>query len=279
MQVVEASNFVFRGKRFGYIASLLFSSFFLIAAPSSAQSGSDAPPAATQQPAGQAPAQPETQQQPIQSLPAQTPAQRAQVLREAQARVSTRRQQKIAQLVQQTYSHKFEAYFGGGYLRFHPGDHLQRINEADWNVGVTDYIRPKLGLTADFRGYYGTAYTGNNSSGSFGIFAPSISQYTFMFGPQYRLYQKPRLAVSAQLLAGAGHGNFDTGTGGLPGSLIGLYSNGTVFNISAGVPVDYNVSPGLALRLTPLYLFSNYGGSTQNNLGFNAGVVYRWGKQ
>jgi hypothetical protein len=206
----------------------------------------------------------------------QTPEERARVLRDAQARINARRQARIDALNRETYGHKYEAYFGGGYLRFHPGDGKQKINEGGWNVGITDYVRTKLGVTADFRGYYGNAYVGNNP---YGIFLPSISQYSFLFGPQYRIYMKPKWAVSVQGLAGFGHGNFDTGTGGLPASYLGLYNNGTVFSASVSAPVEYNLSPGLAIRISPTYLFTNYGSSAQNNLGFNANVVYRWGKQ
>ena len=99
----------------------------------------------------------------------------------------------------------------------------------------------------------GPAYIGNNP---YGIFLPAISQYSFLFGPQYRVYMKPKWAVSVQALAGFGHGNFDTGTGGLPASYLGLYNNGTVFNLSLGAPLDYNLSPGLAIRVTPLYLLT-----------------------
>ena len=81
------------------------------------------------------------------------------------------------------------------------------------------------------------------------------------------------------MLAGVGHGNFGTGTGGLPPTLIGLYPNGTPFNLSVGVSVDYNLGPALALRLTPNYLLSLYGSDTQNNLGFNVDVVYRFGRK
>ncbi len=197
-------------------------------------------------------------------------------MREAQSRINARREARKQQIIKETYGVKFEAYFGGGYLRFHPGQERQRNNEGAWNIGLTDYIRPKLGITADFRGYYGTAYIGNNP---YGIFKPSISQYTFLFGPQYRLYMKPKWALSVQALAGVGQGNFSTGTGGLPSSYLGLYPNGPSFNLSLTAPFDYNLSPGLAIRVTPLYLMSTYGGDVQNNLGFNAGVVYRWGKQ
>lgn len=208
--------------------------------------------------------------------PVQTPEERARILREAQDRINARRQAKIQQIIRETYGHKYEAEFGGGYLRFKPGEMKQHINEADWNIGFTDYLKPRLGITADVRGYYGTAYIGNNP---YGIFLPGISQYSFLFGPQYRVYMKPKWAVSVQALAGFGHGNFDTGTGGLPASYLGLYNNSTVFNLSLGAPLDYNLSPGLAIRVTPLYMLTTYGGSAQNNLGFNVGVVYRWGKR
>jgi hypothetical protein len=227
-------------------------------------------------------AQSTTDQQPAQT-PAQTqapapqaPQQRAEVLREAQARVKARRKLRIQQIIQDTYSHKYELYLGGGYLRFRPGSSLQRINESAWDLGVTDYFAGKLGLTADFRGYYGTTYTNVNE---FQIFAPSISQYTFMAGPQLRFFEGQHWAWSGNVLVGLGHGNFSTGTGGLPGTLIGLYPDGNSVNLSVGASVDYNLGPGLAIRLTPNYLMTDYGSELQHNLGFNAGVVYRFGRQ
>lgn len=206
----------------------------------------------------------------------QAPEQKAEVLRQAQARVKARRRLRVQQIIQDTYSHKYETYFGGGYLRFRPGSSLQKINESNWNVGLTDYFAGKLGVTADFRGYYGTTYTNVNE---FQVFSPSISQYTFMAGPQLRLYEGQHWAWSGNVLAGIGHGNFGTGTGGLPPSLIGLYSDSNVVNVSVGASLDYNLGPGLAIRLTPNYLLTDYGSELQHNVGFNAGIVYRFGRQ
>jgi hypothetical protein len=249
-------------------ASVLFFSLFLI--PQSLLLSPSAQAQATAPNPAPATAAPQS------TPPAQTPEERARILREAQDRINARRQAKIQQIIRETYSHKYEADFGGGYLRFKPGEMKQHMNEGAWNIGFTDYIKPRLGITADVRGYYGSAYIGNNP---YGVFQPSISQYSFLFGPQYRIYMRPKWAVSVQALAGFGHGNFDTGTGGLPAGYIGLYPDATVFNLSLGAPLDYNLSPGLAIRVTPLYLLSFYGGDAQNNLGFNAGVVYRWGKR
>lgn len=249
------------GKRRGYLAyPVLASAILFLSATTRAQ---DAPP---QQP----PTDSQAQTQP------QSTQQRAEVLREAERRLKARRQIRIQQIIQDTYSHQYEIYFGGGYLRFRPGSTLQKNSEAAWNVGITDYFKGRLGATADFRGYYGTTYTNVNQ---FQVFAPSISQYTFMAGPQMRFFEGQHWGWSAFTLAGVGHGNFGTGTGGLPPTLIGLYPDGNSVNVTAGASVDFNLGPALALRLTPNYLLSRYGSDTQNNLGFNAGVVYRFGRQ
>ena len=253
------------GKRKGYLAyPVLASAILLVSTTLWAQ---DTP--SQQQPTGsQTQSQTETQATP--------PAQRAEVLREAQQRVRARRKLREQQIIKDTYSHQYEAYFGGGYLRFRPGSTLQRNSESDWNVGLTDYLAGKLGVTADFRGYYGTTYTNVNP---YQVFSPSISQYTFMAGPQYRVFEGQHWGWSGFVLAGVGHGNFGTGTGGLPSTLIGLYPDGNALNMTAGASVDYNLGPGLALRVTPNYLLSRYGSDTQNNLGFNIGIVYRFGRQ
>jgi len=262
---VEASPFMHFGKRRGYLAYpilalvTLTSPSFVHAQDTSAQQ---------QTTTSQIEAETQGQQQ--------TPQQRVEVLREARERIKARHRQRIRHIIEDTYSHQYEAYFGGGYLRFRPGQNLQKTSEADWNVGFTDYFHGRLGATADFRGYYGTTYTNVNP---YQVFSPSISQYTFMAGPQYRFFEGQHWGWSAYVLAGAGHGNFSTGTGGLPGSYIGLYPDGNALNVSPGVAVDYNLGPGLAIRLSSVYLLSRYGSDTQNNLGFNIGVVYRFGRQ
>lgn len=236
---------------------------FLLVFPSAIRAQDSTPP---QQPVP-------TPQQPQSSSSLQN---QTQVLREAQARVNARRKIRIRQIIQDTYSHKYEANFAGGALRFTPGDHLQRLNEAGWIVGLTDYFHGDLGISADFRGYYGTAYTGTNP---YSVFNPSISQYTFMAGPRYRFFKGQHWGWTADVLAGAGHGNFGTGTHGLPPELVGLYKDSTVLNLLGGASVDYNFSPAVAFRFTANELITNYGSSFQENLGGNMGIVYRFGRK
>jgi hypothetical protein len=253
-------------KFFGYALYPLLALLVLFPSAIRAQDSSSQQPAATPQ------TQPPDQTQDQQSAPQD----RAQVLREAQARVNARRKVRIRQIIEETYSHKYELNFAGGYLRFTPGNSLQRMNEAGWIVDVTDYIHGDLGIAADFRGYYGTAYTGTNP---YSVFNPSISQYTFMGGPRYRFFKGQHWGWTAEGLAGAGHGNFGTGTHGLPPELVGLYKDSTVLNFLGGVSADWNLSPAVAFRFSANEVVTNYGSSFQENLGGNLGLVYRFGRK
>ena len=214
---------------------------------------------------------------PAQTAPENPQQNQIRLAQEAQARVHARREQRKQRIVQDTYSHKFEVYGGGGYTRFRPGPSLQHINESLWNGGFTDYLWGRLGLTADLRGYYGIAFIPPNP---YNIFKPSISQYTFMAGPQYRFVRREHWAIGGQVLVGAAKANFYANSAEFPGTLIGLWSKGTDVSFSAGVPIDYNISPGLAFRIQPGYWLTTFGGTTQvKNLGWNAGLVYRFGRQ
>src|SRR5277367_5120052 len=195
-------------KRFGCrVYPLLF--FILLAVPGlMAQNPTDT---STQAPA------------PAQTEPENPQQNQVRLAQEAQARIRARRQQRTQRVVEDTYSHKFEVYGGGGYTRFRPGSSLQHINESAWNGGFTDYLWGRLGLTGDLRGYYGTAFITPNP---YNIFKPSISEYSLMGGPQYRFVRREHWAISAQGLVGGAKGTFNASSSGVPpGTYIGLWSN------------------------------------------------------
>ncbi len=100
-----------------------------------------------------------------------------------------------------------------------------------------------------------------------------------MGGPGYRFFKGQHWAWTAEALAGAGHGNFGTGTHGLPPELVGLYQDSTVLNFLGGASADWNLSPAVAFRFTANELITNYGSSFQENLGGNVGFVYRFGRK
>ncbi len=193
-----------------------------------------------------------------------------------QARIRARREQRRAQAIRDTYLHQYEAFLGGGYIRFTPGPNLQRTTMYSWNAAVTRYFGEKLGATIDGRAYYGTAFVGLNPSS---ITRPAISQYAVMGGPTYRFFLRPRYSLSAHGLGGVAFGNFSGDTNGFSPASLGLYKDSTTYALNGGILGEVNVAPNLSLRLGGDYFGTGFGSTMQNSLGFTYGFVYRFGKQ
>ena len=200
-----------------------------------------------------------------------------------QARIRARRAQRRAAAIHEAFDHRYEAYAGMGYLRFTPGSKLERAHEYAWNVAMTRYFDERLGVTVDGRGYYATAYVGSPTNISNNqITNPAISEYAALAGPTYRFYLQPRLSVSGRVLGGFIHGNFsgDLGTNYHGKSaLFGLWPDGNTFAVSASIPVEYNVTPRVSVRVAPENFLTNFGSTQQNTLGFTTGIALRFGKQ
>jgi hypothetical protein len=194
-----------------------------------------------------------------------------------QARIRARRAQRRTAAIHEVYDHLYEVYGGAGYLRTHVGP-PQRVNEYDWNVGFTRYFNERLGLTLDGRGYYGTAFISPLNSPS-GQTKPAISQYAALAGPTYRFYLQPKYSISLRGLAGFTQGNFSGDINGFNPTSFGLYADGSTFAASASIIAEYNLAPNIGLRVAPEYYATGFGSTVQNNLGFTAGIVYRFGKQ
>lgn len=196
-----------------------------------------------------------------------------------QARLKARREKRRAAAIQDVYTHLYEAYVGTGYMRFTPGDHLQRLNEYAWNVGVTRYYNERLGVSVDGRGFYGSAYIGPNQTSNTAVYKPAISQYMAMGGPTYRFLLEPKYSVSGRVMAGGAWINTSGDLGPFTPAELGLYANSASIAVNVAAPVEYNVSPGIGVRISPEYTMTNFGSTIQNNLGFTGSIVVRWGKQ
>lgn len=224
-------------------------------------------PAQTSSSSSQAPAQAPSQ--------AQTPSLTQQQMT-VQERIRMRREQRRQQAIRDTYSHRYDAYVGMGYLRFSPGPARQRVTLYAWDTGMTRYFNLHLGLTGDVRGYYGTPYVGLNQ---FGLTRPAISQYDFLAGPTYRFMLHPKYALSARAMGGYALGNFSGDTDGLGSETLGMWPDGGTYAFTGGILGEYNVSPSFALRLGGNDFVTGFGSSTQNSVGFTGGFVVRFGKQ
>jgi hypothetical protein len=187
------------------------------------------------------------------------------------------RKARIQRTIQDTYSHRYEVFGGGGFLRFRSGEFTKKHNEVSWAVSNSYFFTPKFAVVGDARGMFGNANATINNI--YGVYHPQINEYTFMGGGSYRFYAHEKTAVSVQALGGAGWGIFSGGSKGHPSTQLGLWPDGIQPAFSVGISADYNFYPNLAFRLTPTYVGTTFGNGVQNNLGLNAGFVYRFGRQ
>jgi len=199
-----------------------------------------------------------------------------------QERIRLRRQQRRSTAIHDAYDHRWESYMDTGYLRFQPGPGLvagkplQRLTYYAWETGLTRFSTERLGYTLIGRGYFGTAYVGQNFTNDTRY---AISQYDVLGGPVYRFYLQPKYSISGRAMGGWAHGNFSGDTNGIPPALLGMYPTSDTFAVSVSVIGEFNVAPNIALELAPEYFFNGFGSSLQASRGFTGGLVYRWGKQ
>ena len=187
------------------------------------------------------------------------------------------RKARIQRTVSDTYTHRYEVFGGGGYMRFKSGDFTKKNNEITWQASAHYFLSPRVSIVGDARGMFGNANALINNV--YGVYRPQINEYTFMGGGSYRLYATEKTAVSVQALGGVGWGIFSGGSKAIPSTALGLWPDGFKPAFSVGVSGDYNFYPNLAFRVTPTYVGTTFGGGLQNNLGINAGILYRFGKQ
>ncbi len=214
---------------------------------------------------------------------AQQPAAENQGQMNVQARIKARREQRRTAAIHDAYLHLYDVYAGAGYLRFVPGPVLMRLNEYNWNAGLTRYLNERLGVTLEGRGTYGTAFIKPQqgtpiTAGDAGVTKPAISQYAILLGPSYRFYLQPKYAISGRVMGGYAQGNFTGDTNGF-GTLGVLYPDGKTYAVEASVLGEYNVAPNISVRLAPEFLVTGFGSTTQHSLGYTGSIVYRFGKQ
>jgi hypothetical protein len=209
----------------------------------------------------------------------------------ARRETNAARQARIQRTIQETYSHPYEVFGGGGFLRFRSGEFLKKNNEVTWATSGSYFLSPKVAVVADARGMFGNAKPFTNNI--YGVYNPQINEYTFMGGGSYRFYAHEKTAVSVQALGGVAWGIFYGGSKGVgPTTVVsgqtvptlGMWADGVRPAFSIGVSGDYNFYPNLAFRITPTYVGTAFaaptggGSSIQSHLGINAGFVYRFGQ-
>ena len=204
----------------------------------------------------------------------------AQTTRKSGRETNANRKARIARQIAETYTHRWEVAGGVGYLRFRSGQFTQKNSEIAFWMNTTYYFNRNLGLTGEVRGAYGNAKVQNYNPFASLVGRPQISEYPFLAGPTYRFHMREKTALSAFVLAGTAIGKFDGDSKGISAANLGFWpSTSARPAFSFGGSLDLNLYPNLAFRIAPSYTGTTFGGSLQNNAGFEMGVVYRFGRQ
>jgi hypothetical protein len=208
------------------------------------------------------------------------PAQETPQQLSVQARIRMRREQRRATAIHDTYDHLYEAYVGMSYLRFSPGEYLQRTTFYAWNTGLTRYYSERFGVNFDARGNYGIVYTGlQQGVTNAGNTRLKISMYNLMIGPTYRFYLQPKYSISGRVLGGVALSSFSGDTNGEGPTTFGIWPDGTTFSVNGSIIGQYNISPTVSIRLTGEDVATGFGSSLQNSIGFTGGLSYRFGRR
>jgi hypothetical protein len=199
-------------------------------------------------------------------------------------------------LVGVQYDYRWELYGGLAYSHFNAGPQLvQGANLGGFDVQAARFFRYHWALDANGRGYYGTSGVDPNI---YGIRGPSVKQYMFMAGPEYRGPSNEHVSLTLHALFGGAYGIFDsaltapasilaTAPAGCaePGNhvnpeCIGLFKNQATWASAIGGSIDLNRSARWAFRISPdatlTHFQSSSGqGGVREQFALSVGVVYR----
>jgi len=162
----------------------------------------------------------------------------------------------------------------GGYsvTQMKPESGANNATMNGWNSSVTAYPWRRLGFTADFAGFYGTATGDYTAADGSPVHANNtdIRQYSFMGGPQVRLFNTRRIETSFRAVFGGAYG-YVPGTGG-------NVADQNTFAALFGSNVDVKLSKRVSMRFSPGLYVTQFGtNQTQKNIRFSVGPVFHFG--
>jgi len=182
---------------------------------------------------------------------------------------------KIGPAAPVTYDNHYEVYGGINFMNFQAGQNLpKRMNMAGAELSLTDWLRPRRGVNADYRGEAGTTPV-FPSPGSFNPSRQLVYMNMGLLGVTYRGPKNHYAAVDYHALVGAADGVFN----GPSTYDVGLYTNRTKPIGAFGGSLDYNRSKNIAIRLSPDLIIEHFGTEYREFFAISGGIIYRFGQR
>lgn len=147
------------------------------------------------------------------------------------------------------------------YVRFNPGGGASGINCQGGSGSVGAYLTSQVGIIGEFGG---CKVTGLPSGAS-------AHELNYLFGPRYHFGTHGRVFPFVQALFGGER--FSAG-------VTGVGSGSTnAFAMTAGGGADVTLTKHVSLRAIQFeYLYTHFGGASQNNYRLQSGIVWRIGR-
>jgi outer membrane immunogenic protein len=147
------------------------------------------------------------------------------------------------------------------FVRFNPGNGASGINCQGGSGSFGAYLTSRLGLIGEFGGCRVTGLPTGVSS----------HELDYLFGP--RLYFPTHGRVFPFVQALFGGEQFSAGATG-----VGSAST-SAFAMAAGGGADITLTRHVSFRAIQVdYLYTHFGGASQNNLRIQSGLVWRFGR-
>jgi len=155
----------------------------------------------------------------------------------------------------------FEVSGSYQYVRFNPGSGTFGINCQGGSGLFGAYLTSRVGIVGDFGGCKVTGLPSGTTA----------HELNYLFGPRVYFPTHGRVFPFVQTLFGGEQ--FSAGVTGL-GS-----GSSSAFAMSAGGGADLTLTKHVSLRAIQVeYLYTHFGGASQNNLRLQSGIVWRFGR-
>ena len=172
-----------------------------------------------------------------------------------------------------------EVFGGYSYTRANPEVPLPKESMNGWMGGVTGYLNKYIGASVEIGAGFGTAAAPQNIGGT----ALNYKIYSYMAGPQFRVYDTKRIQAHAKWLFGGAFGQANL-PGGISADKVQALAqagytgfNQTKFAMLVGFPVDVSVSKLVAFRFEPGIFITDFSKTKQSNFRMSFGPVFRFG--
>lgn len=150
---------------------------------------------------------------------------------------------------------KAEIFGGYSYLRLNGGTNIS----GGWHASIAGNFNNYFGLVGEFSGHYKDLGPGT-----------SVKVHTFTFGPRLTHRSTEQIDAFTHVTFGGARTS---------ASALGISASDTAFALTLGGGIDVRVTERVAIRPVQLdYVMTRFGGATQSNLRYSAGIVFRFSK-